>query len=72
MIKYLLALYVTVNGVCNPDMVYIWGNGQEINIETSTFEIHAIKAKGLPKDYGKVYTDGVYYYGITTDFAEGW
>lgn len=70
MIKYILALYVTVNGVCNPDMVYMWGNAKEISIESSTFEIHAVRAKNLPYAH-RVYTDGVYYYAINTDFAEG-
>lgn len=72
MIKYLLTLYVTINGVCTPDRVYMWGDGREINIEASTFEIHAKATNDITtQEQYHIYTDGVYYYGVRWDWGEG-
>jgi hypothetical protein len=69
MIKYLLTLYVTINGNCYQDRVLLWGDGHEIHIVSSELNIHAERCTYKGIDTYKYYCSGDTLYAFNKDFT---
>lgn len=69
MIKYLLNLYVTLNGNCYPDKVLMWGNVHEIHVVATNLNIHADYVGQNGKTKYKYYVSNDTLYAVKKDYT---